>query len=235
MSAVLKKELRQLFFTMPAYIFLAMFFTLAGVSFYTSNLVAQNGDVRAYFSSFSAQVIFLIPLLTMRMFSEEKKLHTDQLLFTLPLREREIVLGKFLSAAGLYLMGLLLISVYPILLGAMGEKQSLVALGNTAGLFLSGCAFIAIGILISSLAENQIAAAIFCYSLFALQWAFGYLSSFVYIPWVQALLRALSVSYYFQPFTLGIFDLGNIAVYLITTAVFLALTVYLLKWKRLCR
>ena len=235
MKAVFRKEVGQFLFTMPAYIFLAMFFALAGLSFYTSNLVTQNGDVKVYFSSLSSQMIFLIPLLTMRMFSEEKKLHTDQLLFTLPLKESEIVLGKFFAATGLYLAGLILTTGYPVILGFLGEAQGLVTLGNSVGLFLSGCTFIAMGILISSLAENQIVAAIFCYSLFALQWAFGYLANVIYTPWIQMILRASSVSYYFRPFALGIFDVGTIAVYLLTTAVCLVLTVYLLKYKRLCR
>lgn len=232
MLPIYQKELKQLFISMMAYVFLAVFFVIGGMAFVSSNLLVQSGDIKQFFSALSNQVIFIIPLLTMRSFSEEKKMRTDQLLMTLPLRDSAIVLGKFFSALTFFFLGMLLNSFFPLYLARMGAFEPLVILGNCVGmLFLAAC-LIAVGLFISALTENQIISAILSYSLFTALWVLSYFYPFVSDSRVKSLLQTLSLSYHFTPFTYGIFDVGSILFYGFTTALFLCFTGFALRYRR---
>lgn len=99
MSAVFKKEFSQLFHSMIGYVCLAVFAAITGYYFFTLNLLAASGDVRGYFSSVANVIMLILPMLTMRSFSEEKKMRTDQLLIASPVSSFAIVMGKALATA----------------------------------------------------------------------------------------------------------------------------------------
>ncbi len=234
MQANFLKELKLYFSSMTVYVFLAIFFFIAGVMFFSSVLFVQSGDIAPFFSGLSSQILFCIPLLTMRSFSEEKKLKTDQLLFTLPISEWDVVLSKFLACMAFYAMALVLTVIFPITLALLGSPQPLVSVGNYVGVLLFGAMLIAIGLFVSSLTENQVVSAVVSYSISLFLWMSGIISSYVSQPILKTILRYTSANYYFEPFTLGIFDLSNVMYYLAMTTLFLGLACHLLKLKRVC-
>ncbi|MCL2357125.1 MAG: ABC transporter permease [Defluviitaleaceae bacterium] len=160
MIAIYKKEMRAYFTQMPGYVFLAIFLLLAGVFFTILNVRGASGNFHFVLGEITIFFFILIPTLTMRLFSEEARQKTDQLLFTSPLTVSAIVLGKFFAALSLFLLGTAATVILPVLLGRHGELPVSQIAGTYAGFFLLGAACIAIGVLISVLTENQIVAAV---------------------------------------------------------------------------
>jgi len=136
MLSIYMKEMKQYFRTMTGYIFLTIMTVICGFVFTTGNLLSQNGDIKIFFSSLYGIVIFLIPILTMRQFSEERKLKTQQLLFTLPLSTSDIVLGKFFSTLTVLGTGLVITVLYPVIMAFLGSSDLMVTLGNYLGVIL---------------------------------------------------------------------------------------------------
>ena len=172
MRAIYKKELRSYFTSAIAWVFLAFFLVLTGLFFYLYNLSGGSmnfsnvyGAIEIFF------VLLLIPVLTMKSMADEKHQKTDQLLYTSPISITKVVLGKYLALVTLFAIGMLIVSVYPIILQNLARQVSeegataysvnyAVAYGSTLGFFLLGCAYIAIGVFVSSLTESQVIAAV---------------------------------------------------------------------------
>ena len=173
MFAIFKKELRSYFLNAIGYVYLGVFLSVSALLCCYTTLGSGTYDTANYFSFISLIFIILIPLLTMRLFAEEKKLRTEQLLLTSPVSIAGMVFGKFLAAFTLFTIGILvsLINFIPLCIYAqadgvndayassVGPVASMI-FSNTLGLLLVGAAFIAVGMFISSLTENQLAAAI---------------------------------------------------------------------------
>lgn len=159
MRAIYKKELRAYFMQMIGYVFLALFLMLFGIFFSLVNVRGADGNFQLVLSSMSIFLVILMPILTMRLFSEEARQKTDQLLFTSPLTITAIVLGKFFAALSLFLLGLVITVVFPVLLMGFGEIPFSQIAGAYVGFFLLGAACIAVGVFISVITENQIIAA----------------------------------------------------------------------------
>ncbi len=160
MTAIYKKEIRTYFNTLTGYIFLGFFVAITGIYFMINNM--STGSLNYADTLAGSLMLFwiLIPVLTMRLFAEEARQKTDQLLFTSPVGVWGIVLGKFLAAATLFVIGALITGIFPFILSRLGT----VALGQTLnvmfGYVLLGCALISVGIFISALTDNQIVAAV---------------------------------------------------------------------------
>lgn len=105
-------------------------------------------------------LVFTIPILTMKIVADERRLKTDQLILTSPISVGKTVVGKFLALVTIYLIPVLIMCVYPLILSRFGEVSFRLAYTNILGLFLYGCAFIAIGVFISSITESQVISAI---------------------------------------------------------------------------
>ena len=106
MSAVYRKEMRQYFHSVIGYVFLAIFLFINAFYFLLQNLLTRSGDITDYFQATITLEMFLMPMLTMRSFSEEKKQKTDLLLYTMPVDCGHVVLAKFLAAESMFLLGL---------------------------------------------------------------------------------------------------------------------------------
>jgi len=158
--AIFKKELKSYFTSFIGYIFLVFFFLTISFNFY--GITVQGGSGLFTYTLHSSTIIFLIliPTLTMRLFSDEKKNKTDQLLYTSPIKVSDIVIGKYLSAVALFLIGFLIVSMYPLLIYTKGSLNVNETLGSMFGYVLLISSFIAVGIFISSLSDNQMASAI---------------------------------------------------------------------------
>ncbi len=232
MKAIYLKEMRQYFRSPIGYVFLAIFVFINAFYFLVQNLLTRNGDITDYFSSVITLEMFLIPILTMRSFSEEKKQRTDIFLCTMPIRRRDIVLGKFLAAETVFLMGLGTTVVFPIILSACGSAQPLITLGNYLGIVLVMSSFISVGIFASSLSENQIVAAILSYVIIFLLWYSYGLGTAIQNEILLAILNKISMMQLYGELTMGVMDPAAVMLELVVTFLFLFLTVYVLERKR---
>lgn len=158
MTSIIKKELQQYFTTMSGYVFLTAFILTTALIFVTNNVLGSSSDYASTLFSTLSIFLILIPLLTMRLFAEEAKQKTDQLLYTSPITISSIVLGKFLSALILFLVGLLITLTFPIILNNYGEVITPLLLGSIFGYILLISCFISVGIFVSSITDNQITA-----------------------------------------------------------------------------
>ncbi|MBQ7474729.1 MAG: ABC transporter permease [Clostridia bacterium] len=229
MTAIFRRELRSYFTTPLGYVFCAVYLAASGFLFAVFTLRSGTSDV----SSFSRMMIFgfvvLLPVLTMRTFSEEKRLRTDQLLLTSPVSVTGIVLGKFLSALTVFAGSLLLSCLYVIPLGRYAAEHSPVNGARTFGcffaMFLIGMCFIAVGIFVSTLTESPVAAAIGTMAILILFSTVSLFNGMIDSYAVRTVLSWFSVYARFANFAYGIFDFSALVYYLSFTAVFLFLAV----------
>ena len=179
MIAVYKKELRTSFTGMAAYVFIA--FVLVFAEIYTMLYNLSNGYPNFEYVLQSMSIIFLIaiPILTMRSIAEERRQHTDQLLYALPLGMTRIVLGKYLAILTVVAVPCVIMGFYPLLLSQYGQVSFATAFGALIGFFLLSAALAAIGLLISALTENQAVAAGLCFVVMMLLYFMNNLTSFV--------------------------------------------------------
>ncbi|MBO4324920.1 MAG: ABC transporter [Lachnospiraceae bacterium] len=160
MLAVYKKEMRQAFTSIFGYIFLTFLLALFGVYTYIYNLKMGYASFAYAVSSVTTFFLFLVPMLTMRSLSEEKKQKTDQLVFTSPVSVSGIILGKYFALVTILFLAVAVVSTYPLILSKYGAVNMKVAYSNLGAFFLLGCAYLAIGLFLSALTESQIVAAI---------------------------------------------------------------------------
>ncbi|HYM68990.1 MAG TPA: ABC transporter permease subunit [bacterium] len=253
MSGVLviaRKELKQLFTSPIAYVALAMFFLITGFLFfsligvYTVQVLQLQGPpppgfdpTRIIFSPLfqdaSFVLILLIPILTMRLVSEEDRAHTMELLATSPVSSTAIVLGKYLAGVVLFLV-LLAISAYmPLSLALVGRLDWGLLAASYIGLLLLGGAFLAIGLFASTLNENQIVSAAIGFALLLLFWVLGFAQQATGSA-VQQVLSSLSFSTHFTNLASGVVDTQDIVFFLSLAGFFVFLGVLALesrKWR----
>lgn len=232
MKAIYWKEMRQYFHSVIGYVFLAIFVLINSYYFFLQNLLNRSGDITDYFQSTITIMMFLMPMLTMRSFSEEKKQRTDMLLLTMPIRREDIVLGKFFAAESVFLLGLAVTLVFPVILALCGSAQLWITVGNYIGIILLMSVFIAVGIFISALTENQIVSAIVTYVIiFAMWYSYG-LGSTIQNQTVLSLLNSLSLMGTYHEIVMGILNPAGIVMEGCMIAIFLFLTVVAVGKKR---
>jgi ABC-2 type transport system permease protein len=176
MVAILVRELRSYFHSITGFIFMGFFLLLSGIFFTLSNLMGNgNSDFRITLANISFIFLITIPILTMRLLSEESRQKTDQVLLTRPVSLLSIVLGKYLAALVLFVLTLLVTVLYPILLDVVGLIVVSEVFGSYLGVFFLGCSFIAVGLFISSLTDNQVIAAVATFSVLLVTWIIDWL------------------------------------------------------------
>ncbi|MBA7606087.1 hypothetical protein ES703_13226 [subsurface metagenome] len=230
--AIFKKEIKTYFTSPIAYVVITVFLVLIGFFFYSliwwfnsqSLQMAQNQyyyqqlniNQMVYsplFQNMSIILLLMIPLLTMRLFSEEKKINTDELLYTCPISINQIILGKYFASLFVLLAMLLLTGILSIFTFAYGNPELVPILNGYLGLFLQGAAFIAVGIFFSSLTENQIVAAILTFGTLLLFWILNWASYSAGGIW-KGVLNYLSFIQHFDDMTRGILDTTDLVYYL---------------------
>ena len=152
-------------------------------------------------------------MLTMRLFAEEKKNGTIELLFTYPLRDIEILLGKFFAAMVVYLTPVVITLAYIAFVGTMADLAIGPILAGYLGLVLMGATFISLGVLISSTTENQIIAVIITFGLLLLLWVVGWAANFT-SPLFGKILNELSLVRHFEGFSKGVINIKDVVFYL---------------------
>ena len=232
MSAIFRRELGAFFTSGIAYVFLAVFYLLAGLFFYMYTLSSSTTDMSGMFSMLFAVIIFLIPILTMKSFSEEKKQKTEQGLLTAPVGLGGIVLGKYFATILMYIFGVSIVLIYALIISYFGSVDWGILFSNYLALILLGAAFIAIGMFISSLTENQVVAAVggICRLLFLC--LVDILTNYISIDFITDFLNSISFYNKYYEFTCGIFNLSSVLFYISTAVIFNFLTVRVFEKRR---
>lgn len=233
MKAIIKRELKS-YLTSPAgYVVLAVL-TAATCYFFTTLFASGYADISYVFSYISVFVLIMIPILTMRLFSEEKIRKTEQLLLTSPVSIRSIVLGKFFAALiffSVFLIETLVFNFVYIGLGATVDWM--VYLGNLIGILLFASSFIAIGLFISALTESQVVAAIVSIAVNVIILLFdSIIPSMINNTVVTKICSWVAFNKRYQTFTQGIIGIDNVVFFISVIAVFLFLTIRVIDHKR---
>jgi gliding motility-associated transport system permease protein len=229
--AIAHKELKSYFSTPIAYIVIGFFALLFGYFFYAMLVIfnqqslqfagAGGGGadinqqlIRPLFLNASVILLFVLPLITMRTYSEEKRSGTIELLLTSPVSDLEIILGKFLGAMALYAAMLAITVIHMLLLFSYANPKPewTVPVIGYVGLLLMGGCFISVGLLISSLTKNQIVSGMVTFAVFLLLWVINWIASFTG-PTTQSVLNYLSITDHFDDFTRGILDTKHLIYY----------------------
>ncbi len=230
-GAIAFKEFKSYLASPMAYIVTGIFLVLTGFLFSSSSSTYTETSIRGFLQVGGLLLLLLTAVLTMRLLAEERKMGTIELLLTAPVRDSEIVLGKFLGSLGIVVAMLLLTLYYPILLEVFGDPDIGPIVTGYLGLFLLSCASLAVGIFASSTTSNQIVAAVVTGGILFGLWFLGSAAS--YLPTAMGnVIGYLSLSHYFPDFMTGIIDTRGIVYYLSITALFLFLAIRSLENSR---
>ncbi len=228
------------------YIYIGIFLALSALLFSYTTFMRSSYDITSYFSMMIFAFVVLIPLLTMKLFAEEKKLRTEQMLLTAPVTITGMVFGKYLAALTMFVGSILCSCINFIPLYAIANQERAEAaskaihigpsgaqiIGSLVGVILVGAAFIAVGMFISTLTENQLASAVISVAVLLVMIILGYVNNFIPNYAVRFVIDWVSVLSRFAPFGYGRFDFAALLYYLSLTSVFIFLTVRVYEKRR---
>ncbi|MFC1900885.1 ABC transporter permease [Chloroflexota bacterium] len=230
--AIARKEFKSYLTSPMAYVVTGVFLALTGIFFGTSPATYYNTSISGIWSFWGQLILMAIAaLLTMRLIAEERKIGTLELLLTAPVRDSEIIIGKFLGSLCILCVMLLLTLYYPLMLILFGDPDIGPLVTAYIGLFLLGSASLAIGLFASSVTSNQIVSVVIAGAILFALWFIGLATS--YLPEAIAeVINYFSLAYYFPDFITGIVDTRGIVFYLSITALFLFLAIRSLENSR---
>ncbi len=232
MIAIMKRDLKGYFTSPLGFVFVAAYIVIMNATFYITSIMNSTNGLTQVFSVMLYSLAIIVPILTMRTFSEDYKQKTDQLLLTSPVSPSGIVLGKFFAAYLVFIFGLVLTIIYVIICQAFGRVNMASVVGNYIAILGVAAVYISIGVFISSLTENQLISAIATLAVFALLLILDLCYNLVNTAWIKAVLYWLSIFRRYNTFVMGVFSLADFVYYISVTAVFLFLTVRMLEKKR---
>lgn len=233
MLAVFKKEMRSYFTSVIGYVFLVLYLALSGGVLCFTTLYSMSSDVTSYFTLMLIISGVALPLLTMKSFSEERKVKTEQLLLTAPVSIISIVVGKFLAAYSIYAGCMVLNSLYCLVLLNYSSLKVAVLFGCLIAALLVGMVFIAIGLFVSALTENQLTAAVGTMAIILGFLAIGLIGSLFPSDYaIRYVFDFISIFTRFQYFTNGVFDIASAVYYISVAAIFAYLTVRIYDRRR---
>lgn len=233
---VMGRELGAYFQSAIAYVFLLVFAGTAMVSFFNvSNFFSRGiADLRGLFDALPLLMVLLVPALTMRLWAEEQKQGTIEILLTLPARLHELVLGKFLASWVLLAVGLALTLSLPATVAMLGDMDAGPVIGGYLAALLLGAAYLAIGQFISATTENQILAFILALVVCLGLYGIGMEAFTALFPdRIAEILRGIGSGSRFESIARGVIDLGDLVYYLSLTGFFLLAAGAALRAKRL--
>ena len=226
MLAIFKRELRSYFVGVLGYVFLVIYLTVAGILFSYTTMFSMSSDVTNFFTLMLVFSAVMLPLLTMKSFSEERKTKTEQLVLTAPVSLPSMVFGKFLAPYTVFGAATVLTSLYFLFLIPYTQLKFAVLYGNLIALLLVGMVFISIGLFVSALTENQLSAAIGTIAIILGFLGVGLISALLPTSFaLRYVFNALSIFSRFQSFVNGYFEFASIIYYLSVSGIFLWLTI----------
>lgn len=232
MRAIARRELKSYFFSPIGYVCVAALLMLYGLYFYQVLMSRSSAYLAYVYGTMFIWSMMVIPIITMRTFSEEIRNKTDQALLTAPVSVTSIVIGKFLAAFVVYAIATVGSLIPVVVIGIFSAPSWPLIFGNVFGTLLYGAAMIAIGVFLSSLTQSQIVAAILTFGASILLIILDQLTGIVSSEFLTKLIGWISFNTRYQPFTKGIFDVSSIVFFLSVAAVFIFLTARKLESRR---
>ncbi len=230
LKAILKKELKHYFFSPLAYIVTVIFLLITGWFFANSLFLLKEAEMRGMLDILPILLMFVIPAITMKSIAEERKMDTVQILLTLPIREGQIILGKYMALLVFYSTVLIFTLFYPLVLMLLGRPDTGVILSSYLGMFLLGATYISIGIFASSLTSSQVIAFITGFAIIFLIFIPGKLENIMPLK-MQPLIEGASVVSHFENLLRGVVSSTDIVYFLMLNILFLTLSMYVLREK----
>ncbi len=233
MTAIFKRDLKAYFTSPVGYLFIAIMMFFQGWSF-TTYYSYGVPDISAVFLNQYMFVFFLVPFLTMRTMSEDRRQKVDQVLITSPVSLYGIVFGKFFSTLVIFMLSYSVTLVFQVII-AFEEAVTvnwLIYIGNILGIALMGGALIALGIFVSSLTENQLVAAVCSFAVTYVIYSLDSLAELINISWLLTVVEKISFVGRYAAFTEGIIDYSNIVFFVGFASIFIFLTVRVLDKRR---
>ena len=232
MVAILKRELSSYFNSAVAYVVMAVYFLFSGLFFSMICIENDTSSLSYVFGNMFIIILFIIPIITMKSFSEEKRQRTDQALLTSPTSLFEIVMGKFLGALILFAICSLIFVVYALVISFFTSPDWAVVLCTVLGLLLLGSALIAIDIFISVLTESMNINKVAGMGVGLLIYMLSNLSSNITVDWIATIVKKIDFLTYYTNFTYGMLNLTDIIFFLSVTGLFLFFTARVLEKRR---
>lgn len=232
MGAILKRELSAYFNSAIAYVVMAVYFFFAGLYFYFYCFESNTTSLTGVFNNMIYIILFLVPIITMKSFAEEKRQKTDQALLTAPVNLTEIVMGKFFGAYILYAICSVIFLVFAVVISFFAAPSWSVILCTFIGVLLFGAALIAINIFISVLTESMIVAAIFGMAVGFVILMMSTFTSVIPFEWLSAALEKINFITYYVNFSYGLLNITDIVFFLSFAALFIFFTVRVLEKRR---
>lgn len=232
MSAILKRELSSYFNSAIAYVVLAAYFLFSGLFFYTYCVLLNSASLSYVYANMILIILFIIPIITMKSFADEKYQKTDQALFTSPVSLFRIVTGKFLGCFIMYALCSCIFLLYALVISFFAVPEWSVILCTFIGLLLFGAALTAINIFISSLTESTIVAAIVSMAVNLVIYMTSSFSSMISIDWITNIIEKIDFATYYDSFKYGLLNITDVVFFLSVTGLFIFFTVRVLEKRR---
>ena len=232
MIAIFKRELRSYLSSPVGYSYLFLFLLVTNYVFFANNLAAASTDTLNYFAWIRYILIITIPLLAMKLFPEERKNKTDQILITAPVSITGVVMGKFLAAYVMFVIGLVPSLINIAFLASVGYVEIGIVAGNYVGLLFVGAAFLAIAMLMSVVTESMITAFImgaFSLAVFAVA---DYLAQTLNNTIVTKIVNAISITQRYNEFNQGLFNVSSLVYFLSIAVIFIFITIRVIDKRR---
>ena len=223
MYAIYKKELRNYFLTPIAYVFMAPFIAFTAI-YFVMMLSYQTVSVSYVVSSTNMLCLFIVPILTMQLFAEERNKKTEQLLITAPVNVSSIVMGKYFAAVSVFLITLAVSFVFPVILFAISTPSISETVTLYIGVILLWSAFISVGAFVSSLTESQVISAILTFAALYILYSIDTWTLSITSPLAKQIINMLAVFTRYGDFEIGLLSLSNVIYYVSFIFVFLFLT-----------
>ena len=230
-TTIALKEFKSYLASPMAYVVTGIFLVLTGFLFSISPATYFETSIRGFLGTGSLLLLLLASVLTMRLLAEERKMGTLELLLTAPVRDSEVIAGKFLGSLGMLTAMLVLTFYYPLLLMWFGDPDWGPIATGYLGLFLLGCTSLAVGLFASSLTSNQIVAAVVAGGILGVLWFVG-MAADLLPEALGEVINYFSLSHYFPDFMRGVIDTRGIIYYLSITVLFLFLAIRSLESSR---
>lgn len=236
MLAVFKRELQNYFLTAIGYVFVAVFLIASGVFFFMNNVMSGTNSLTTMLGNMSYIFMLIVPVLTMRLLAEERRSRTDQLLLTSPLKITSIVGGKYLAAVAVFAISMVGTFFNVIVIVSYGKAYWGLIFSSYLGYFLMGCVYIAVGVLMSALTENQISAAVLTFGVNLGMQIIESLAGGLTLPagwsFLGKIMSWFSLYTRFYTFTAGVISLANVIYFLTFIAVMLYLAIRVIDKRR---
>ncbi len=232
MFAILKRELGAYFISPIGYVFLAVFYFFSGLYLFLGTLSYNSSSLTGVFNSLFTVSMFIVPILTMKLLSEDKKLKTDQSLLTAPVSLYGLVSAKFVAALVVFAIGLSITIIYAFVLSVFVAMEWSVIIGNIVGLLVLGAALISIGLFISSLTESQVIAAVGGFAIMMFLMLLDGLASSFNNAIVTEFVKYISFYNRYKSFTIGNFNISDLLFFISIAVVFNFLTARVLDKRR---